>query len=179
MFASTGAHGLKFYLLSTTASVAFFEPSQPIRTFWCSGVQGRVMTEVRHSDDAVNPAKSETSTWRPFFVFQCWNCCRISTLSFTSFTCSVTFVIMMFIKKISKEDWLCAFVVLFVCGTLVCFKGLINRFRSFIGSTDTQAAQKLCNTTHPERCSWQFFHKGAMFANNHSGAFQYCTRVAG
>lgn len=68
---------------------------------------------------------------------------------------------------------LCFCCVLFVCGTLVCFKGLINRFRSFIGSTDTQAAQKLCNTTHPERCSWQFFHKGAMFANNHSGAFQY------
>lgn len=72
------------------------------------------MTEVRHSDDAVNPAKSETSTRRPLFVFQCWNCCRISTLSFTSFTFSVTFVIMMFIKKYLKKT---GFVLLlcFIC----------------------------------------------------------------
>lgn len=73
------------------------------------------MTEVRHSDDAVNPAKSETSTWRPFFF--CFSVLELLQNFNTEFylfyfLCNICYNDVH--KKISKEDWLCAFVVFYL-----------------------------------------------------------------
>lgn len=121
MFASTGAHGPKFYLLSTTASVALFEPSQPIRTLRCSGVQRRVMTEVRHSDepDAVTlqKVKHQPGGLFLFFRFFCFSVLELLqnfNIEFYlfHFLCNICYNCVH--KKISKEDLLCAFVVFYL-----------------------------------------------------------------